>query len=221
MIKFTTLPFENRDIIHWPVHIIYRLRGSIPHARVYRLKIDYELALTAAWANDHATVRSFLRTDDTSVEAVKAAFQRKYDELLHQSTTGPYWLEDPRLQREVINSWLHLEKGGHITLHAVSVMGNHVHALVQHPQEGGETDIRWLMEQHKRYTGMKNNRHLGRTGERFWAPGCFDRDVRVGKFRVVLAYVLNNPVKAGLTTTPLDWSGNYLSPAMREFVLYA
>ena len=221
MIQFTTLPFENRDNTHWPVHIIYRLRGSIPQALIYRLKIDYERALAAAKAKDEATVRIYLETEDTSVYAVKAIFQQKYDTLLHQVNSGPHWLQDPLLQEEVIKSWLYLEQQGHVLIHAISVMSNHVHVLLRHPQEEGMTDILWATEQHKRYTGMQGNRHLGRIGQRFWAPGCFDRDVRPGKFRVVLAYVLNNPVKAGLTTTPLDWSGNYLSPAMREFVLYA
>jgi hypothetical protein len=54
----------------------------------------------------------------------------------------------------------------------------------------------------KGYTAQQANRLLQRTG-RFWHRESYDHIVRdVGEMERIISYVLENPVKAGLTT---DW----------------
>jgi putative DNA methylase len=57
----------------------------------------------------------------------------------------------------------------------------------------------------KSFTSKKANRLLGRTGE-FWQREYLDRYVRdAGHYAAVIAYIEENPVKAGLAKLKTDW----------------
>ena len=61
------------------------------------------------------------------------------------------------------------------------------------------------MQSLKTYTAQGANKLLQRKG-RFWMPDYFDRYTRDGThFNKVIAYIENNPVKAGLCQSPADW----------------
>ncbi|MCF8215876.1 transposase [Chlorobium sp.] len=87
------------------------------------------------------------------------------------------------------------------------IMPNQVHVLIE-PKLPLSTIIRsW-----KSFTGrwaMKNHvalglRVSGRPG--FWMPDYWDRYIRDEKhLRSVIAYIHNNPVKAGLCQKDIDW----------------
>ncbi|MEK6302578.1 MAG: hypothetical protein AABO41_17845 [Acidobacteriota bacterium] len=58
----------------------------------------------------------------------------------------------------------------------------------------------------KGYTALEANRALGRTGQTFWHQESFDHWARdEGEFYRIIAYIENNPVKAGLVLKPGDW----------------
>jgi len=58
----------------------------------------------------------------------------------------------------------------------------------------------------KGYTAREANRILGRTGQHFWQEESFDHWSRdEDEFFRIIAYIENNPVKAGLVTRPEDW----------------
>lgn len=83
------------------------------------------------------------------------------------------------------------------------VMPNHLHLLVEtqpgHPLPG-------LVHSWKSYTAKRANALLGRSGE-FWARDYFDRYVRDEAHRAaVVAYIENNPIKAGLVERPEQWA---------------
>ena len=62
--------------------------------------------------------------------------------------------------------------------------------------------MRWL----KGRTGRVANRILGRTGKSFWQDESFDHWIRSGEeLRKLLAYVEDNPMKAGLVEVREDW----------------
>ena len=94
-----------------------------------------------------------------------------------------------------------------ITLDEFVVMPNHVH-LVLTPLE--QPDGEWyplsrILHTMKGYSGRQANRVLGREGA-FWQHESYDRYVRneeeLGR---IIAYVVNNPVKAGLASTWTEW----------------
>lgn len=94
-------------------------------------------------------------------------------------------------------------------------MSNHVHILLSNTDENGSIDFKDLLRRHKHFTATQINKLLHRTGKRLWAKHAFDRDVRRKTYGTVLWYILNNPVKAGLTESPLEWHGNYLAERLR------
>ena len=87
-------------------------------------------------------------------------------------------------------------------LRAWVVMPNHVHVLflVQ------EVPMSQVLDSWKGYTARQANKLLGREGQ-FWQEGYWDTYMRdVEHEQQTVRYTENNPVKAGLTKTPQDWS---------------
>ncbi|MTB50019.1 transposase [Lewinella sp. W8] len=209
--KYSRVP--HWDIGLMPVHITYRLEGSLPKEIVSRIRADF-LAKKKKLAFEVERQSDVLHSGLYSNEKAKvmAQFEWEIDEALHHTKQGPFHLEHPQLAQIVIDSWkfLHLQKD--IYLYAVCVMSNHVHVIVSTPPGKESVDIGGLMNRHKAHTSRECNKILGKTGTRFWEHFYFDRVIRKGKFIRVMWYVLNNPVKAGLVADWRNWNGTYLNP---------
>ena len=92
--------------------------------------------------------------------------------------------------------------GDRYALIAWCVMPNHVHLLIEtwvgHPLDR-------VVHSWKSYTAHAANRLLRRGGA-FWAPEYFDRYMRdEAHFAATVAYVENNPVRAGLCGDAAHW----------------
>ena len=87
-------------------------------------------------------------------------------------------------------------------LHAWCVMPTHVHVLVS-PKDG--CTLSEILHSWKSFTAKAANRALGRKGS-FWAEErSSDRAIRDDvHYRTAHAYIVNNPVKAGLCASPED-----------------
>lgn len=208
-----------RPLRHQPMHLIYRLKGSIPKVAALKLlqwKNGALDELQAEYGLPEKMSGNRLITYVRKQEQIQDVFELRYEQLLGGVKNGPYWLSDERAKRAVIDSWLHLEQAGEVQLFAISVMSNHVHVLLQHPNPDGCTHIDELLLRHKEYTAFRINRLHEQTGRRFWARPFYDRDVRPGRFYHTLWYVINNPLVADLTTDPLNWSGTYVAPTLRQ-----
>ena len=210
--------FRNRPLRgHVATHYIYRLSGSLPQAIVgqltQRLEADFD-AVAIRFGPAHRRSVAEERAYQAAIDELRAAYEMRYDEALHRVKEGPHFLQSTAVKQQVINSWLKLEELGEVKVHAISVMSNHVHVILSHPDPKGSKPIHNFFERHKRFTATKINRLQNAKGRRVWATAVFDRDIRPGAYRRVLAYVLNNPVKAGLTDEPLNWVGNYVAPGL-------
>ena len=89
-------------------------------------------------------------------------------------------------------------------MHAWVIMPNHVHLLFT-----PRSDTSLLMRRLKGYSARQANQALGRTGQPFWQDESYDRLVWNGEeFRRIESYILTNPVKAGLASSPSEfpWS---------------
>jgi hypothetical protein len=63
----------------------------------------------------------------------------------------------------------------------------------------------------KKNTAIKCNKVLGRTGA-FWQHESYDHIVRdADELKRIVSYVLNNPVKAGLTGYPEQWDYSFVN----------
>ena len=86
-------------------------------------------------------------------------------------------------------------------LSAYCFMPDHVHFLI----EGLEawSDFKRFCKMAKQSSGSV---HAHRQGGRLWQEGYYDRVLREGdNVRTVARYLLNNPVRAGLVATPIDF----------------
>ena len=114
---------------------------------------------------------------------------------------GSAWMNRPEIAGKIHESLLHFE-GVRYHLHAWVVMPNHVHALLT-PAAGWE--LGEIMHSWKSYSASECNKLLGRKG-RFWEKEVWDRYVRNEQhYSNAVAYIENNPVKAGLCERPEDW----------------
>ena len=114
---------------------------------------------------------------------------------------GECFLRDDRLAEILENALLHFD-GERYALHAWCVMPNHTHTLFT-PKAGFK--MSQITHSWKSFTANKCNRVLKRSGK-FWEREPFDRYIRNEQhYRNALAYIENNPVKAGLCEKPEDW----------------
>jgi REP element-mobilizing transposase RayT len=118
-------------------------------------------------------------------------------------------LATPNCARILIESlrWLTSEKyarcGGFV------IMPNHYHLVL------GLYDTKTLPEvlaSFNRYTSRQINRVLSRAG-RFWEPGYYDHALRDrADLDEILAYMHENPVRAGLVEREVDWPFSTANP---------
>lgn len=146
---------------------------------------------------------------------------------LDKAQCGPMWLKDERIATVVAES-LHYRDGKVYRLDAYCIMPNHVHVVFlpllkqsfvptrvgtsENATEPGElyfNSLSSIMQSLKGYTARRANRLLGRRGQ-FWQRESFDRWIRVAsEWERTIAYVLNNPVKAGLVDNWEAWTWSY------------
>jgi REP element-mobilizing transposase RayT len=94
-------------------------------------------------------------------------------------------------------------------LQAYCVMPNHVHLLIHAKSE--RSDFRALMKHFKQMTGFA---YKQQTRQRLWQVGYHERILRDDESSETVArYIVENPVRAGLTTAlgeyPYAWSDVY------------
>ena len=203
-----------------PTHLTYRLYGSIPNLPLQKLHSSHRLRKLRLEQNFPTDRRN---ADKEIKELYRQACQVaevdhyiQYDGLLDHSTTGPRFLKGSAPKRIIIDSWHHIAKRKGLKIYAISVMENHVHVLLESLSEVRAVSLIDILENHKKWTATQLNRLHGMKGRRVWAEKEYSRTVRRGGFEHVLWYVLNNPVKAGVTNDPLSWYGNWWSPELYE-----
>ena len=114
---------------------------------------------------------------------------------------GECWLRQPTIARVVEDALLHFD-GERYRLLAWNVMPNHVHALIE---TRGGFPLSEILHAWKSYSAKAANKILKRQGE-FWQRDYFDRFIRNAEhFAAAIAYIEENPVKAGLARVKTDW----------------
>jgi putative transposase len=124
------------------------------------------------------------------------------DRYLDTTRTGPLYLRREDIARIVATSLRPGVELGHYDLRAWVVMANHVHALLLPKVPAAR-----LLGALKGCTAREANQVLGRTGQPFWQAESYDHWVRDEReFEKIVAYIENNPVKAGLVARAEDYS---------------
>lgn len=183
--------------------ITFRLAGSIPahvlaalHEEAERIQAELErMADSPEYAE-----RLYLE---------QRRFFGKWDAAL-DAGAGPDWLRNPQVAEVVVGSMRYFD-GQRYDLLAYCVMSNHVH-IVFTPLLKTETDyypLARIMHSIKGYSAGEANQILGRTGA-FWQHESYDHYVRSAvELERIVAYVIHNPVKAGLISDWRAWPWTY------------
>ena len=182
----------------------FRLAGSIPAA------VWQQLAEARGLAMQQATAQA---TSATQQAALLTRLHKQHfaicDALLDQAGQGPTWLREAGIAevvRQEIDALAELE----VVVVAYCIMANHVHLILQLPTTAGFSAAR-MMQRLKGRTALAANKLLGRSGQAFWQHESYDHVVRSGTEQArVIAYVLNNPVKAGLVEDWTQWPYTYV-----------
>ncbi|MTB51880.1 transposase [Lewinella sp. W8] len=203
--------FKNHDITRDPVHVIYRLENSIPRQNLIRLREAYQQNLLQLEIGDNSFQDQYSQPPMDKESRLQEEFQLRYDQELHTINQGPHLLANLEIKRIIIDDWIHFQSKGVLEIYAISVMSNHVHVLLASCNPWERIDFKKFMASRKRFTARKINQVLKRRGK-LWARTSFDRTCRKNQFGTVFNYVINNPLKAGLTNDPISWKGNYINP---------
>lgn len=138
-------------------------------------------------------------------EAYKRQFKRWDDFLDARILNEPHWLKQEPLAQLNMDA-IRFYDGKRYRLLACCIMANHIHLFLH--LLPGAPELSKVMQDLKKYTAVHGNRLLGRSGC-FWETESYDHIVRDDEFERILAYVLNNPVKAGLVEDWKSWPWTY------------
>jgi REP element-mobilizing transposase RayT len=176
-------------------HTGWTSRGYLPHfdqpdliqGITFRLADALPVHVVEAWMQDPAV--------KTDVE------RRTRIETYLNAGHGACYLRDPRIGKLVEGAFQYFD-GERYRLIAWVVMPNHVHAMIEVKQG---FPLRSIVQSWKSFTAHKANDILDRKGT-FWYADYFDRFIRDERhYSNAVAYIHNNPVKAGLVDDPKRW----------------
>ncbi|TPG67593.1 REP-associated tyrosine transposase [Hymenobacter nivis] len=170
--------------------VTFRLAGSLPRETVARLLEERAL-----------------RRQEPSVPDAGKRFFGAFDAALDCATQGPCYLNCPA-EAAIVQASLHFLDGPGYELLAYCLMPNHVHLVVHLPLETIAPLARTL-QRLKSHTARQLNQLRGTTGP-VWQRESYDHRVRdAHELTAIIAYTLNNPVKAGLAQEWQQWPYSY------------
>ncbi|GAA4363558.1 transposase [Hymenobacter saemangeumensis] len=178
------------------VFLTFRLAGSLPRTVVEQLQAETELA------------RQRFELEPDQLYAAQKRYFGRFDEQLNKGGYGPTYLRQTNIAALVAESLRYFDGTGY-DLRCYCLMPNHVHLVVRILEEA--PPLVKTLQRLKSYTATQANKLLGRTGP-FWQAESYDHVVRKGELERVVAYVVENPVKAGLVETWEQWPNTYLAP---------
>ena len=207
--------------------VTFRLVNSLPQAllRKYRarkewLETETKRLMTSGNAEAPEVTEHIAR-----MEEFHRAWFQTIETWLDRGETGENWLQDDTIAQMVTTS-LHFLDGQSYDLLAYCVMPNHVHVVfrplltaAELTEARGDSGRLYFLSEHpslarimkslKGFTAREANKALHRQGP-FWEPESYDHVVRDGEnLDRIVAYVLNNPVKAGFVSQWQDWPYSY------------
>ena len=173
-----------------PIHVTYRLYGSIPNLPLQKLHSSHRLRKVRLEetfpADRRAANQEVKKAYREACLAAEVDHYIRYDNMLDRPTTGPRFLRGVAAKRIVVDSWHHIARQKGLKIYAISVMDNHVHVLLENRSEERLLSLTDVLEDHKKWTATQLNRLHGLKGRRVWAEKEYSRTVRRGGFEHVL-----------------------------------
>ncbi|OGX81600.1 REP-associated tyrosine transposase [Hymenobacter coccineus] len=170
--------------------VTFRLAGSLPRETVARLLEE----------------RALRKQEPTVPDAGKRFFGA-FDAVLDRASQGPCYLTNSA-EAAIVRAALHFLDGPGYELLAYCIMPNHVHLVVHLPLET-IAPLACTLQRLKSHTARQLNQLRESTGQ-VWQRESSDHRVRdAHELMAIIAYTLNNPVKAGLAQEWQQWPHSY------------
>jgi REP element-mobilizing transposase RayT len=192
--KPKTIAFWEGRLPHWEVEdgryfVTIHLAGSIPAAGRSRLR----------------KIAAELRQAPKDGQRERLRLQRKIfremERWLDRCRWNPH-LRQPEVAQMVVAAIEHRAERGDWRVFEYVVMPTHLHLFC----EAGSSGLKPVLEDFKRWTGHQAAKLLNRNGRSFWQAEWFDHWSRSdAEDEKIIAYIRNNPVRAGLVSDPSDW----------------
>jgi len=206
--------FYKRNLPHWQMpgatfFITWRLCDSLPRFALKQIEAARQLL-------EREVGRAGETDEERKIRHFKKLFAL-YDGLLDKAEGGRPWLKDEKIAAVVEDTLLRRYANLYM-LWAYVVMPNHVHVFLR-PKLIAQTEVRATDNDLQEYVPLKKitqylkgnsareaNNILGRHGHSFWQDESYDHWARdENEFYRIIAYIENNPVKAGLAPLPEGW----------------
>ncbi|MDR2689732.1 MAG: DUF1156 domain-containing protein, partial [Azoarcus sp.] len=187
-------PYHRTHLPHFeagefPQHITLRLEDSLP------------VATLQAWDQELHAITSDTERQRERRQRIEAALDRGL---------GACWLRNPEVADLVARTLAYFD-GTRYRLYAWVIMPNHVHVLVT-PLHG--YSLSSIVHSWKSFSAKEANTLLGRSGT-FWQGDYFDRFIRNAEhWERAISYIHENPVKAGLCATAVEWPWSSVSRSL-------
>lgn len=175
--------------------ITFRLAGTLPRTVAEQLRA--QLQQLEAAEN---------RSGPDELSLRRKRYFKHFDQFLDAARTGPNWLARPDVAAAV-KAVVHELDGAAFEVVCYCLMPNHAHLLVYLPEQAPllAQSLRML----KGRSAREANRLLKREGA-FWQPESYDHVVRnAAEMERIVAYILENPVQAGLAADWQQWPHSY------------
>lgn len=228
----TTERFTRRNLPHWYqpgyAHFVtYRQAGTIPLCKLRMWRADRDAqwrkgppdGMTPAAFRERlhkqffATYDEYLDTNPAEAVLTRPDMAEMLRENLYHHAGDKYellaWCIMPNHVHVVLQPFEFSQAGSLSYVEQAGSLGyvEQAASLCDEPGEVGDTQspLAGVMHSLKSYTANRANSILGRTG-RFWQPESYDHWVRdLDELERIVAYVIFNPVKAGLCGRPTEW----------------
>ena len=191
---------------HWRVpgatySVTFRLHDSMPLAALEDFR---QRKKTLVKRLEDLISQSGSRNSITALITIRseiATLQESALESALHAAHGECWLKNPAVAEMVLGA-LKFFDGSRYTLHAWSIMPNHVHVVLC---PLGNHDLEKIIHSWKSFSAKKANEMLNRSGT-FWQEEYYDHVVRDGEdFKHQIQYVLENPRKGNASG---EWTGS-------------
>ena len=179
--------------------VTWTLKGAIPEEKREILK------------NEYTKLKTKIK-DKQILDKQSRIFFKKYDDILDNDQNEIQYLKDTKLSKIVADT-IHFWDGKKMNLIAYCIMSNHVHVVLKmyaEDKNGKELYLHDILESIKKHSARECNKIIGNTGNSFWQHESYDRKIRdKEELQRIIAYTLENPVKAGLCEKWSDWEFSY------------
>lgn len=189
---------------------MFRLNGSLPKEVVLRLREERDLA-------KKELLKKGLPNEVIKQELnkMRRLYFGKFDDLLDNVHTGPHFLKQPDVAKIVADAILHFNEERYTVIN-YCIMSNHVHLTLSKLQ--GE--IGDLLGSIKKFTARKINLLHDCVGRQVWVYESYDHLIRDEEDLIFHhTYTLENPVKAGIVSSWLDFPFTYARPEFDAFYI--